>query len=182
MSIVRFTLDIMRPVPFSPVDLQVSTVRDGARMQLWLGDTTLPALIDRIAGHACAVDPALDFLRVREVADRLLRASVHQTVSCSRHGVCAEVGPAKWGGHGRLPIAIGSTKPCQVPDEEADKLPAAFALAAATLALPLAGPERDALEDRLATVFRQGLLPYLFENKHCEHAPICLTARSDPFG
>ncbi len=34
MRIVRFTLDIMRPVPFSPVDLQVSTVRDGARMQL----------------------------------------------------------------------------------------------------------------------------------------------------
>lgn len=49
------------------------------------------------------------------------------------------------------------------------------------LALPVGGPERDALEERLATVFRQQLLPYLFENKHCDHAPQCLTIRSDPF-
>ena len=34
MKVARFTLDIMRPVPFAPIAVRITPVRDGARMQL----------------------------------------------------------------------------------------------------------------------------------------------------
>jgi hypothetical protein len=34
MKVTRLTIDIMKPVPFQPVEARVRTIRDGARMQL----------------------------------------------------------------------------------------------------------------------------------------------------
>lgn len=148
--------------------------------QLWLGETTLPALIDRIADDACSAAPDLGRSRARDIADLIFRSRLLQTVACARHGVCADIGPAKWGGQGRLPIVVGSARPCHVADEKMDDLPNVFAVAVAD-ALLLAGPPRLDLEERLATLFRRALLPYLFENEHCGHAPECTATRTDPF-
>jgi hypothetical protein len=149
--------------------------------QLWLGDITLPALIDRIAEGACAVAPDLTSSRAREIADLIFRTHVHQTVACAKHGVCSDTGPAAWGGRGRLPITVGTTRPCQLSDADSKDLPKVFAVAAANAMLSLGSSQRDALEERLATVFRQVLVPYLFENEQCGHAPVCHEAPSDPF-
>lgn len=150
--------------------------------QLWLGDVTLPSLIHSIADGACAVTPDLARSRAHEVADLIFRTRVRQTVACSRHGVCSDMGPAVWGGHARLPIAAGTARPCQFTDAYSDDLPNLFATAAANATVPLLGrAQRDDVEDRLATAFRKALAPYLFENEHCGHAPNCDTMSSNLF-
>ncbi len=148
--------------------------------QLWHGDTTLPALIDRIAEGASAIAPDLTVARARQIAETILRPHVHQTVACAKHGACSDVGPAVWGGRGRLPIDAGSTRPCRL-DADSNDLPEVFAVAAADAMPSLENSQRSALLERLATVVRQVLLPYLFENEQCGHAPICRAASSDPF-
>lgn len=151
-------------------------------LQLWLGDTTLSVLIDRIAEGACAVAPDLGRSRAREIADLIFRTHAHQTVACAKHGVCSDTGGAVWGGRGRLPITVGPAQPRLLTDSDSFDLPDVFAVAVADATLPLGGAQLDALKERLATVFRQALVPYLFWNEQCGHAPVCNAATRDPFG
>ena len=147
----------------------------------WLGDTALSTLIDDIADGACAVMPAHDPSLAREIADLIFRTCVRQTTGCTRHGACSDTGPAVWGGYGHLPIVAGKVLPCEFKDAYPHDLPYSFAVAAANATIPLGGARDDALEDQLATAFRQSLAPYLFENQQCGHSPICDTTSSDPF-
>ena len=125
--------------------------------------------------------PDLGRSRAHEIVELIFRTRVQQTVACSRHGVCSDVGPAVWGGRGRLPISVGATRPCRLSDADPTNLPNVFAVAAADAMLLLPGSQRDDLEEQLSTGFRQVLLPYLFENEQCGHSPVCGASPSDPF-
>ena len=146
--------------------------------QLCLCATPLAFLIDRIAEDANAVAPGLGRPRARELADLLLRARIRQTVACGRAGVCGDVGHAAWGAH--HPQPMGEGRACHLTDEDPYDLPNMFAVAASDT-LDLRGQERDALEQRLAGVFRAALAPVVFESPHCGLDPACRSAHRDPF-
>jgi len=88
-----------------------------------------------------------------------------------------------------MPIAGGTARPSLIKAEDAATLPNTFGVAAADAAQGPDSAQQDpawharhrALQERLATVFRQALLPYLFENNQCGHSPVCDAPASDPF-
>ena len=80
-----------------------------------------------------------------------------------------------------MPIVAGNVLPCEFTDAYSHDLPNSFAIAVANATMPQGGAQGDALEESLATAFRQVLAPYLFENERCGHTPICDTTPSDPF-
>lgn len=143
--------------------------------QLCLADETLDQVLDRLAEDANAVAPGLGRDRARALLDRIFQARVTQTTACGRFGECLPQAPVwpSW-----KPSSGSAARPCAFHDPDPFDLPNVFAVACADVLGP---HERDAMEDRLATIFRASLAEILFENPRCGHAAICQGAPTDPF-
>ena len=144
--------------------------------ELCFADETLDQLLDRMAEDANAVAPGLGRARAREILDRIFQARVTQTTACGRFAECTPEAPVwpTW-----KPSSGGVARPCAFHDPDPYDLPNVFAVACADALGPC---ERDAVEGRLAHVFRGALAEVLFDNRRCGHAAVCSAPSTDPFG
>lgn len=149
-----------------------------ARYQIRLGEEPLVSLLDRLARQAAAVAPGLGRARARQLVDELFRSRVTQGVVCGTTASCAQVA-ALWGHDDPV---TGPVRPCCIEYDDPFALPNAFARSATAQLEPLSdSEERDALEERLATIFRAIVGPVLYRTDSCGTLDQCASERTDPF-
>jgi hypothetical protein len=126
--------------------------------------SSLPELIDRIAGAAAALGVSRKLAHT--TAELMLRTRVTQTESCGLTNSCRSL------------VWAGEPRPCVLTADAGD-LPRIFA---ATLADTMPVGQRALVEERLASLFDAHLAPLLLRNDRCGRGAACTGAMpTDPF-